>query len=276
MLPALQKGYRMDSLVFGQRLKHFRKRNNYTLVQLGDLVHKPAPYLSQLENGLAEPRISLVRDLASILDCTPADLLDPEPPSRRAELEIEIRRLQEDPRNQERKLPYVRPSTRMPDEVLEHILGLYAALEEDTALTISNPNTPKNLARNSNKDLRQQMRERNNYYQEIEELAGRVLKAVKYPGSGPVSEGILMDVCKYFGFTVRRAENIPHSTRSITDQREKIIYIPQRNDLSTRASRSVVLQTLGHYALKHEVAEDIGKYLEQRAESNYFAGLYLD
>ena len=69
----------VDSLVFGQRLKYFRKRNNYTLVQLGETVRKPAPYLSQLENGLAEPRVSFVRELAAALDCTPADLLDPEP-----------------------------------------------------------------------------------------------------------------------------------------------------------------------------------------------------
>ena len=140
----------MDSLVFGQRLKHFRKRNNYTLAQLGALIHKPAPYLSQLENGLTEPRVSLVRDLASVLDCTPADLLDPEPPNRRAELEIQLKRLQEDPRNMERKLPYIRPSTRMPDEILEHIVGLYRAVEEDTSLTFSNANTPKNIARHSN------------------------------------------------------------------------------------------------------------------------------
>ena len=84
-----------------------------------------------------------------------------------------------------------------------------------------------------------------------------------------------MDVCDHFGFSVKRAENIPQTTRSITDQREKIIYIPQRNDLSTRASRSVVLQTLGHYALNHEVADDVGTYLRQRVESNYFAAAIL-
>ena len=155
----------MDSLVLGQRLKYYRKRNNYTLVELGKVVNTPAPYLSQLENGIAEPRGGLVRELASALDCTPSDLLDPEPPSRRAELEIELRRLQEQPQNKQRKLPYLRPSTRMPDEILEHIIGLYTALEEDNSFTISNPNTPKNIARNSNKDLRNEMRDRNNYFQ---------------------------------------------------------------------------------------------------------------
>ena len=265
----------MDSLVFGQRLKYYRKRNNYTLVQLGKIINKPAPYLSQLENGIMEPRVTLIRELASALDCTPSDLLDPEPPSRRAGLEIELRRLQDEPQNKQRKLPYLRPSSRMPDEILEHIIGLYSALEEDNSFTISNPNTPKNIARNSNKDLRSEMSERNNYYQEIEKIAQSILSSLDYPGSGPVSERILMDVCDYFGFSVKRAENIPQTTRSITDQREKIIYIPQRNDLSTRASRSVVLQTLGHYALNHEVADDVGTYLRQRVESNYFAAAIL-
>ena len=102
----------MDSLVFGQRLKHYRKRNKYTLEQLGKAVRKPAPYLSQLENGLAEPRVSFVRELAAALDCTPADLLDPEPPSRRAELEITMRLLQDQPQNRQRKLPYIKPSTK--------------------------------------------------------------------------------------------------------------------------------------------------------------------
>jgi predicted transcriptional regulator/transcriptional regulator with XRE-family HTH domain len=265
----------VDSLVFGQRLKYYRKRNNYTLVQLGKIINKPAPYLSQLENGIMEPRVTLIRELASALDCTPSDLLDPEPPSRRAGLEIELRRLQDEPQNKQRKLPYLRPSSRMPDEILEHIIGLYSALEEDNSFTISNPNTPKNIARNSNKDLRSEMSDRNNYYQEIEKIAQSILNSLDYPGSGPVSERILMDVCDYFGFSVKRAENIPQTTRSITDQREKIIYIPQRNDLSTRASRSVVLQTLGHYALNHEVADDVGTYLRQRVESNYFAAAIL-
>ena len=265
----------MDSLVFGQRLKYYRKRNNYTLVQLGKIINKPAPYLSQLENGIMEPRVTLIRELASALDCTPSDLLDPEPPSRRAGLEIELRRLQDEPQNKQRKLPYLRPSSRMPDEILEHIIGLYSALEEDNSFTISNPNTPKNIARNSNKDLRSEMSDRNNYYKEIEKIAQSILNSLDYPGSGPVSERILMDVCDHFGFSVKRAGNIPQTTRSITDQREKIIYIPQRNDLSTRASRSVVLQTLGHYALNHEVADDVGTYLRQRVESNYFAAAIL-
>ena len=69
----------------------------------------------------------------------------------------------------------------MPDEILEHIIGLYSALEEDNSFTISNPNTPKNIARNSNKDLRSEMSDRNNYYQEIEKIAQSILNSLDYP-----------------------------------------------------------------------------------------------
>ena len=47
---------------------------------------------------------------------------------------------------------------------LEHIIGLYTALEEDTTFSVSNQNTPKNIARNSNRDLRSEMRDMNNYF----------------------------------------------------------------------------------------------------------------
>ena len=190
-------GGRLRGLInLWSKIKYFRKRNNYTLVQLGETVQKPAPYLSQLENGLAEPRVSFVRELAAALDCTPADLLDPEPPSRRAELDSYATPSGSAAESAE-KIAIYKPSTKMPDEVLEHIIGLYTALEEDTTFSISNQNTPKNIARNSNRDLRSEMREMNNYFPEIETVASDILKAVDYPGSGPVSERILMDVCDY-------------------------------------------------------------------------------
>ena len=101
-----------------------------------------------------------MRELAAALDCTPADLLDPEPPSRRAELEITMRLLQDQPQNQQRKLPYIKPSTKMPDEVLEHIIGLYAALGGRHYIQYFESKYPQNIARNSNRDLRSEMRPR--------------------------------------------------------------------------------------------------------------------
>ena len=68
---------------------------------------------------------------------------------------------------------------------------------------------------------------------------------------------------------------MPNSARSVTDQENRIIYIPLREELDLRAARSVVLQTLGHYALDHSATRDFGDYLRQRVESNYFAAAAL-
>ena len=65
----------LDPLVFGQRLRHLRRARGLTLEVLGDRVGKPAPYLSLLENGRREVRLSLIDALAGALDVPAADLL---------------------------------------------------------------------------------------------------------------------------------------------------------------------------------------------------------
>lgn len=129
--------------------------------------------------------------------------------------------------------------------------------------------------RRANIVLRAQMRARDNYYGEIEEVANAVLRAASYPGTGPVSERILLDLADHLGYRIDRVRDIPRSTRSVTDLRRRVIYIPQRDELPTRAARSVVLSTLGHFALDHSDPETIEDYLRQRVESNYFAGAVL-
>jgi XRE family transcriptional regulator, fatty acid utilization regulator len=118
---------RLDSLLFGQRLKHRRKAAGMTLAELGALVGKPAPVLSQLENGRSEPRLSLIGELASALGCEPSDLLSGGAPSRRAELEIALRRAQHDPRYAVLGLPELKASARLDDDVLEQLVGLFGA-----------------------------------------------------------------------------------------------------------------------------------------------------
>ena len=73
----------IDLATFGQRLRHFRRQRRLTLDGLGEKVGKPGPYLSNLENGKREPKLSLVEALADALDIDAAELLDPTPPSRR-------------------------------------------------------------------------------------------------------------------------------------------------------------------------------------------------
>lgn len=272
-----------DQLVFGQQLRHHRRRAGLTLADLGERVGRPAPYLSQLENGHTEPRLSTIGELASALGVAVADLLDPELPTRRAKLEVAVQRAQEDPRYQALRLPYLKPSAKLPDDVLEHLVRLYdEVVAADGAASAAGADGPAersrragDRAREVNAWLRAEMRERDNYFGDIEQMAAEVLAAVGYPGTGPISERNLSDIAAHFGFGISRVQDLPRSARSVTDQASRVIYIPQRNDLTTRAARSVVLQTLGHFALGHRDTDDFGDYLRQRVESNYFSAAIL-
>ena len=261
----------LDPLVFGQRLRHLRRAKGLTLEALAQRVGKHAPYLSLLENGRREVRLSLINALAAALDVTPADLIAAEPPSRQASLRIALQRAQEDPLYRELRLPWVKPSARVPDDLIEHVLTLFEALKQQSQVR---PGTPE-AARRANGDLRAEMRAAGNYFPEIEQVAGEALAAVGYEGSGGIAERMLTDLVAHFGFTLHRVQDLPVSAQAVADLRHLRIYIHQRNALPTRAARSVVLQTLGHFALGHADPADFGEFLRQRVEANYFAGAVL-
>lgn len=266
----------LDTLVLGQRIRYERRRKGLTLAELGELVGRPAPYLSQLENGRIEPRLSLLGDLAGALGCTAGDLLNGEAPTRRADLEVRLARAQQSDAYDSLRLPELKATARLPDAALEHLLALHdawRAAAEGRGATAGVP--AADPVRRANIVLRAQMRARGNYYGEIEEVAAAALTAAGYPGTGPISERILLDLATHFGYRIDRVRDIPRSTRSVTDLRQRVIYIPQRDELPTRAARSVVLSTLGHFALDHSDPETIEDYLRQRVESNYFAGAVL-
>ena len=63
----------IDPLVFGHRVRYYRRRARLTLDELGARVGKPAPYLSMLENGKREPRLGLINALADALEVGAAD-----------------------------------------------------------------------------------------------------------------------------------------------------------------------------------------------------------
>ncbi|NNE73676.1 MAG: helix-turn-helix domain-containing protein [Acidimicrobiales bacterium] len=266
----------IDPLVLGARVRHARRGAGLTLAELGERVGRPGPYLSQLENGKVEPKLGLLSSLADELDVTVADLLSTDAPDRRSELEIAVIRAQDDPRYQALGLPELRPSAKLPDEVLEHLVTLFEHLPaiEGSERQVRRQRA-SDRARLANLELRRQMRDCNNYFPEIEATATKALKAVGYQGRGPVNERLLTDLAAHFGFTVERTRGMPRTARSITDTERRIIYIADRDDLHVRAARSVVLQTLGHFALDHTETHDFGAYLRQRVESNYFAAAAL-
>jgi transcriptional regulator with XRE-family HTH domain/predicted transcriptional regulator len=274
-------GDSLDPIVFGQRLRHLRKRAGLTLEALGKTVGSSASYLSQLENGHREPRLSTVNQLAAALGCKPAELLSSAAPSRRAELEVAFARLQEDPRYKALRLPYLKPTARLDGTALEHIVTLFSRVRElsdGTASQFRDDSTPRGTlgARAANAALREEMRRRDNYFEEIETAATDALDAIGYSGPGALSERHLADAAAYFGFKVARLQGLPRSTRSITDIANRVMYVPQRNATGgTRSSRSVIAQTLGHFALGHGEPADFETYVRQRVEANYFAGALL-
>jgi XRE family transcriptional regulator, fatty acid utilization regulator len=259
----------LDLVTFGQRLRHVRRSRGLTLAELGERVGRAPSQLSMLENGRREPRLSLINALASALGVPVEELLRRQPPSRRAQLEIALDEAQRDPIYAALGLPHLKAGKRVPNDVLEHLLALYAELRRRQTKPTATPEE----ARAANAELRRQMRDQGNYFAEIEKPAAEALAAVGYTG-GALSQGQLLAMVDHFGYTLRYVQDLPRSVRSITDIRRSSIYL-RRESIGTHSPRTVVLQTLGHLVLGHAVPRDFGDFLRQRVEANYFAAAVL-
>jgi predicted transcriptional regulator/transcriptional regulator with XRE-family HTH domain len=260
----------MDLVTLGQRIRHLRRAQGLTLEQLGATVGRAPSQLSMVENGRREPKLALLQAIATALRTTPAELLATEPPSRRAALEIALEHAQRHPRYTALDLPDVRPSARLPSDALESLVGLHRELAR---LTTEQAATPEE-ARRANGQLRQQMRERDNYYAEIEHAAAEVLRAIRHP-TGALSQRGLRDIAEQLGFAIHYVADLPHSTRSVTDLRHRRIYLPQARSPGGHDPRAIVLQALGQFVLGHEDPAGYGDFLRQRVEANYFAAAIL-
>lgn len=261
----------IDALTFGRRLRHHRRQAGLTLQQLGEMVQRPAPYLSMLENGRREPKLSHITELAAALSVDVADLMDPTPPNRRAEFEIELERMQTDPRFKSLDLPYVRPSPTLSDELLTHLVGLYKALAGGTMLE----NTGRSQLRSANAAVARWLSDHNGYLSDIEAVAAGILEKAGHDGDGPLSSRSLIDIADHLGFRIETVDDMVPGVRSIVDQKNGRIYIAQRNELRTRQARKAILQTLAGRFLGHTEATDSEQFLRQRLETAYLAGAIL-
>lgn len=242
-----------------------------TLDELGSIVGRPAPYLSNVENGKREPKLGLVNDLAAALNVSPADLLGGGAPTRRAELEIAVELAQSDPLYRELGLPHLKPSAKLPDIALEHITRLYTQLKERDRVEAASPQE----AHEANSALRYHLQSHGLYLPEIEEAAADALRAVGFDGMGTMPQTLLRDLVAHHGFQVRQVAELPSSVRAVADTRHKRILIRQRDELRTRQARTVILQTVGHFVLAHGSPHSYTEFLRQRMEANYFAGAIL-
>jgi len=259
----------LDLGIFGQRLRYIRRARGLTLAELGEKVGRAPSALSLLENGRREPKLSLIEALASALSVPADELMRKQPPSRRAQLEVALAEAQRDPVLADLRLPPLRVGAKVPNDVLEHVLALHTELRRQRAKPTATPEE----ARAANADLRLMMAERGNYFAEIEAAAAKALAPVGYTG-GALSQGMLLSVVSHHGFAVRYVQDLPRSARSVTDLRNRRIYLKQE-PLGMHTPRAVLLQTLGHFVLGHSAPADFGDFLHQRVEANYFAAAVL-
>ncbi|MFH5824166.1 helix-turn-helix domain-containing protein [Georgenia sp. AZ-5] len=259
----------VDLPTLGRRIRHARQAAGLTLAELAHRVERAPSLLSQIENGRREPRLALLSAIARELDATVADLMKPEPPSRRAALELALAEAQGRPEYAALGLPRVRAGAKLPTEALEALVGLHAELERRATIRSATPEE----ARRANAELRQHMRARHNYFAGIEALAARISDAVGHT-AGPLTERGLAAVTAHLGFTLHRVPDLPRATRSVSDLRNRRIFLPV-SPSGGHDPRTIVLQTLGHFALDHPEPAGYADFLRQRVEANYFAAALL-
>jgi hypothetical protein len=81
------------------------------------------------------------------------------------------------------------------------------------------------------------------------------------------------ELANKLGFTLHYTQDLPASTRVITDEKNGRIYLPMRRE--GRDARTILLQALAGHVLKHDSPKDYGDYLSQRVLTNYLAGALL-
>jgi XRE family transcriptional regulator, fatty acid utilization regulator len=101
-----------------------------------------------------------------------------------------------------------------------------------------------------------------------------VLESVRHT-TGPLSQRGILDIAAQLGFSLHYVNDLPGSARSVTDLKNRKIYLPQVASGKGHDPRAVVLQTLGHFVLGHHDPADYGDFLRQRVEVNYFAAALL-
>jgi len=259
-----------DLVTLGHRIRHFRSASALTLDQLGEQVGLAASQLSLIENGRREPKLSVLQQLAQALGVPLAELLSGEAPNTRAALEIELARAQKNPLYGALGLPQVKITKGMPLPAIESLVGLHRELARRASEAIATPEE----ARRANTELRERMRDRGNYMPDIEKLAEEQVRASGHV-SGALTHREVSVMAEQLGFTLIYVNDLPHSTRSVTDLANHRIYLPPASIPGGHGLRSMALQAMGHRLLGHERPASYAEFLWQRLEINYFAACCL-
>lgn len=257
-----------DALTLGRNIREQRKACSLTLEQLASRIDRAPSQLSAIENGKREPKLSMIRLIATALNTTVDSLFDAAEVGERAALEIAVERAQRGPVFESLGIEPIRVSSATSDDTLKAVLTLHQEVER---LHLERAATPEE-ARRANTQLRREMRQEGNYFTELEAQAGELLRSVGYT-VGPVSQLTVAEIAKHLGFTLHYVNNLPHSTRSVVDKRNGRIYLG--TDGSNRYSRTPILRALASIVCEHEEPRSYEEFLRQRVEANYLAGAVL-
>lgn len=259
----------VDPVILGYRLRHFRTAANLTLDELAAKLGATASHLSMIENGKREPKVSLLSEAAAHFGVDMADLLRPEAPSARAALEISVEKAQRTRYWETLGLPNIRVSSGVSTALLEVIDGLTRELRRQHAEQAATPEE----ARRANVAMRKEQRERNNYYAELEAQARKLLMATGHE-AGPLSHHAIADIADHLNFELRFISSLPHSTRSVTDLKNRIIFLADSRT-PDHDPRSVALQALVSYVLGHGEPSNYQDFLRQRVSTNYMTAALM-
>ncbi|HWD61791.1 MAG TPA: helix-turn-helix domain-containing protein [Humibacter sp.] len=259
-----------DIATIGHRIRHFRTGSGLTLEQVSTRVGMSQSQLSMIENGKREPKLTTLQSIATAIGVDLASLLIAEPPDERTAYEIELGKAQKSPLYTTLGLPTVRPTKGTPTDTLAALVGLHRELARQASKAIATPEE----ARRANTELREWMRGQDNYLPEIERLAEEHVKASGHL-SGALTHREVSVMAKRLGFQLIYVDDLPNSTRSITDLENGRIYLPPASIPGGHGLRSMALQALAHRVLRHERPTSYAEFLRQRIEINYFAACCL-
>lgn len=258
-----------DALTIGRRIRQLRTARGMTLDDLATAVDRAPSQLSMIETGKREPKLTLLRAIARALGSTLDALLEAEPLTERATLEIGLERAMRGPTFSSLGIAPFRIGKAVPDEALRALLALQGEIER---LKDERSATPEE-ARRANVALRHLMRRQNNYFAELEGEARQLLRAVDHPG-GPLTQRTASDIAAHLGFTLHYVPDLPQTTRSVADLKNGRLYlsstVPAKGD-----SRTAVLQALSSRILGHAEPTSYADFLRQRVETNYLTGALL-
>ena len=258
----------IDALIVWRRIRELRTKQAMTLELLARAIERAPSQVSAIENGKRTPPILQLQKIANALGVTLSQLLNDESISERSAKELEIERAQRGGLYASLGLPEAHIGKTVSNSVLEIILGLQREVER---LHLQRAATPEE-ARRANLELRKEMRKINNYFPHLEDEARNLLAKIDHK-SGPLSERLTAELANKLGFTLHYVQDLPASTRVITDEKNGRIYLPMRRE--GRDARTILLQALAGYVLKHPSQMDYGDYLSQRVQTNYLAGALL-